>query len=272
MQRNALVVTWFVVGAMAGTAGAAEAPAGSAKPIRLFNGKDLDGWYVYTVQTKHENPGVFTVVDGMLKIPGGKDDVAYFGGLITKNEFANYHLVVEYKFGKPTYGSRKDKARDSGILLHCVGPDGPGPWPTSIECQIIEGGTGDFIMVGGKDNAGNAIKHSVTVEAEKRGGQYYYKPGGPLVTVGGVRINWYDRDPAWKDVADFRGAKDVESRLGEWTRVECICKGDSITNIVNGKVVNRGTGFVLHKGKILIQTEGAEMWVRKVELTRLGQQ
>ena len=48
----------------------------SPRTIKLFNGRNLDGWYTYTVQTRHENPGIFTVVDGMLKVSGGAGDVA----------------------------------------------------------------------------------------------------------------------------------------------------------------------------------------------------
>lgn len=64
-----------------------------------------------------------------------------------------YHLIVEFKCGQKTWGSRENKAaRNSGILLHCVGPDSAagGQWMRSVECQIIEGGCGDFIMISGK--------------------------------------------------------------------------------------------------------------------------
>ncbi|MDD4787165.1 MAG: DUF1080 domain-containing protein, partial [Pirellulales bacterium] len=58
-----------------------------AEPIRLFNGKNLDGWYCYTPQAKYENPGIFTVVDGMLRVAGGSGETAYYGGLITRQSF-----------------------------------------------------------------------------------------------------------------------------------------------------------------------------------------
>lgn len=247
---------------------AAVADAGE-KTVKLFNGRNLDGWYVWTVEEKHENPGIFTISDGILKIAGGKGDLAYFGGIITEKEYSDYHLVLEYKWGKPTYGRRKDRARDSGILIHGVGPDGPGPWLTSIECQIIEGGTGDILLVGNTGNNGKVVNQQATFTGEKRGGQWYFTNDGNSVTVTRGRINWWGRDPAWKDVVDFRGSQDVESPFGEWTRVECICKGDSLTNIVNGQVVNKATGLALKKGKIQVQTEGAEMYVRKIELTPL---
>ncbi|QDU63133.1 hypothetical protein Pan216_40080 [Planctomycetes bacterium Pan216] len=248
---------------------AAPPVADSSEPIQLFNRKNLDGWGTYTVQTGHENPGIFAVEDGILKIAGGKEGLAYYGGMYTDKEYDNYRLVVEYKFTGPTFGKRKGKSRDNGILLHCVGPHGPGPWMTSVECQIIEGGTGDFILVPGLDDEGKPFKHHGDFEVEKRGGQWYYTPGAPEQRITTGRINWYGRDPEWKDVVGFRGSQDVESPLGEWTRVEVICDGNSVTNIVNGKVVNKGTNFALSKGRILIQTEGAEMLVRKIELTPL---
>jgi hypothetical protein len=272
MARVRWVLTIGLTGILA--VAIARAVAAAEKPrvetITLFNGTDLDGWYTYTVQTKYENPGIFTVVDGMLKISGGAGDVGYFGGIITRKEYDNYRLVVEYKFGEPTYGTRKDRARDSGILVHCVGPDGPGPWPASVECQIIEGGTGDIILVGGKGPEGKPIQHSIVVEGQRRGGQIYYQPGAPDITASGGRINWFARDPQWRDVVGFRGRHDVESPFGEWTRVECVCRDDTITNIVNGKVVNRARGLALSRGRVLIQTEGAEIWIRKIELTPMG--
>jgi hypothetical protein len=40
-----------------------------------------------------------------------------------------------------------DKARDSSLLFHVTGEDKV--WPHSIEFQMIDGGTGDIILVGG---------------------------------------------------------------------------------------------------------------------------
>lgn len=249
----------------------AAAEKAEGKTIRLFNGKNLDGWYTYTAETGYENPGIFTVVDGMVKILGGRGDVGYFGGMVTNEEYENYHLVLEYKWGEPTYGKRKDRARDTGLLLHCVGPHGPGPWLPSVECNIIEGGTGDIILVGGAiDEQGTKVQHTMTARARKVDRYYYYDPEAPEIAItDSTRLLWYARDPDWKDVVGMRGRSDIESPFGEWTRVEVICKGDEITNIVNGKVATKARGLALTKGKILVQTEGAEVWVRRIELTPL---
>src|ERR1051326_4377498 len=93
----------------------------AAKPIQLFNGKNRDGWCTYTSATKFENPGIFVVGGGNLLIHGGSGDKAYYGGIITKESYSNYRLTLEYKWPGPTYGDRKNAARDSGIVLHCVG-------------------------------------------------------------------------------------------------------------------------------------------------------
>jgi hypothetical protein len=235
----------------------------TGEPVLRFNGKDLTGFYTYLHDSKYDDPKkVFTVRDGVLDISGEE-----FGGLTTRDEFRDYVLSVEWKWGDRTFGSRKRSARDSGLLLHCVGPDGAagGNWMESQECQIIEGGCGDLIIVGANGN-----KPSLTCET-RRGtdGQLYFEKGGKSETRDSARFNWWGRDPRWKDVLGFRGARDVEKPAGEWNRMEVICDGDSITNIVNGYLVNAATRSSLTKGKIIIQSEGAEILFRKIEVRPL---
>ncbi|MEN9631887.1 MAG: hypothetical protein RL077_291 [Verrucomicrobiota bacterium] len=249
---------------------AAVSAAPAARTIKLFNGRDLTGWYTYTVQTKQENPGIFTVVDGMLRVSGGAGATAYYGGIVTKAAYANYRLTFDYKWGGPTYGTRFGKSRDSGVLLHCVGPNEPGPWMTSYEFQIIEGGTGDILVVNAtkKDDEGKPVTLLLTSEGFIDGKQKYFKPAGEKMEYkDGGRHNWSGRDPKWTDTIGVRGAKDVESPFGEWTRCEIICKGDTLMYYVNGKLVNRAWGLSMTKGKIFFQTEGAEIWYRNIELT-----
>ncbi len=263
MLRLALagVVAAFILLGAASTGGSE--PVTPKAPIKLFNGKDLTNFYTYLRGTgKNNDPEkVITVHDGMIHVTG-----KVFGCFVTEQEYQNYHLVVEFKWGTKTYPPREDKAMDSGVLLHCVGEDGAagsGAWLESIECQVIEGGTGDFILVKGKNQP------TITAEVEKKQSQFYYKPGGEARQFPPGRVNWYGRDPAWKDVKGFRGKEDVEKPAGEWNTLECICDGDKITNILNGKVVNVGSKASHTKGKILFQSEGAEIFFRKIELQPL---
>jgi len=240
------------------------------KPIKLFNGKDMTNFYTYLVKLgKNNDPQkVFTVVDGAIRVSG-----EVYGCFTTEQEFENYRLVVEFKWGTKTWGNRAKAAMDSGILLHCVGPDGgsgydkegkpSGPWMESIECQMIEGGTGDFIFVRGK------TQPKAKAPVKKIGNQWYYDPKGEVREFPPGRLNWYGRDPEWKDVKGFRGKNEVERPAGEWNTVECICDGDKITNILNGVVVNACSNASHTKGKILFQSEGAEVFFRRIELLPL---
>jgi hypothetical protein len=228
-------------------------------PILAFNGRDLEGFYTFLTDSKQDDPrGVFTVGDGSIVVSGEE-----WGGFATKDEFQDYLLIVEWRWGERTWPPREAAARDSGILLHGVGEDGAagGTWIESIECQIIEGGSGDFILVGG------AGKPSLTVPSRVGDdGQPYYDLAAPPRTMDSGRFNWWGRDPAWRDVLGFRGARDVEKPPGQWNSMEVLCDGDRIVNILNGVVVNAGTSARPTRGRIMFQSEGAEIHFRKIEV------
>lgn len=236
----------------------------SNPPLLEFNGRDLSGFYTYTRQSLYSDPNrVFTVEDGVLRITGEE-----MGGLATRDSFSNYQIIAEWKWGRRTWPPRRFGARNSGIMVHAVGPDGDALacWMQSIECQIIEGGSGDLIVVPGK-----GLPPSLTSEVRTGpDGQAYYQKGGESKTLRRHRFNWWGRDPDWKDVLWFRGLNDVERPVGEWNRMEVICRGDSIVCILNGILVNAAHSSSLTLGKILIQSEGAEILFRKFEVRPLS--
>jgi len=59
----------------------------------------------------------------------------------------------------------------------------------------------------------------------------------------------------------------VEKPVGEWNQYEITCKGNNVKLVINGQVVNEGAESEMTKGKILLQSEGAEVHFRNVELT-----
>lgn len=237
---------------------------GSKGTIELFNGENLDGWYTFLKgYGKNNDPkDVFTVEDGLIHISGEE-----WGGILTEEEYEDYKLVVEFKWGDKTFEPRKNKARDNGILIHSQGEDGgSGTWMHSIEVQIIEGGTGDFIVVG---DGSDKFSVSSSVASEKQGNSFIFKPGGEPATINSGRINWLGRDPDWRDVKGFRGEEDAEMAVGEWNKIEVIAIDDNILVFLNGNLVNEAYDVKPSKGKIQIQSEGAQMFVRRVELTPL---
>jgi hypothetical protein len=212
----------------------------TGKAIKLFNGRNFEGFdtFLKTKGLNNDPEKVFQVENGVIHISG-----AEYGYLITKREFGDYYLRAEFKWGEATHAPREGKARDNGILFHVVGPNMV--WPRSIEFQIIEGGTGDMLMV-----------------------------GGTAVTVKGVikdkgRFDRFGKGP-WQDVAGYRDpANELEKPHGEWNLVQLIADGNSIKYLVNGHLANEGIVSTETKGKIIFQSEGAEAYFRNIELRPL---
>lgn len=242
-----------------------EAHDASPSAILLFNGQNLEGWYTFLKERGRDaDPsGVFTVSDGVLRVSGEE-----WGCITTIEQYENYHLIVEFKWGDETHEPRLANARDCGVLLHSVGEDGAygGMWMHSIECQMIEGGTGDFIVVG---DGSERFSLTCPVASETQGSSHVFEPDGQSATIHQGRINWYGRDPDWADVKGFRGRQDIEKPVGEWNRLECIANGAELTIILNGTVVNRAIDVQPCKGRIQVQSEGAEVFFRRVDLVPL---
>lgn len=248
----------------------AEESVAPQKAMALFNGKDLSGWTTWLKDTKREDPRhVFQVSDGELHLSGDGD-----GYVATKDSYRDYHLSVEYKWGTAHKGKY---VRNSGILLHATGPDGGagGAWPSCIECQLAQGCVGDLILIRGKNEDGKDIDVQFTAETElapdKR--RHRWKAGGEKKTFPPTRGQfwWSKHDWDFEEVLDTRGKDDVESPVGEWTNVECIAAGDTLTIKVNGQTVNHVTKVFPSAGKILLQTEGSEIYFRNVEIRPVSQ-
>lgn len=254
----------------------AQAPVTPTQTIHLFDGTTMSNFTTWLVDDHRDDPRlVFTVVDQIDGAPAIRISGERWGGIATRERYRDYRLVVEFRWGLVTWGNRRNAARDSGVLVHCQGPDGNtgadgnGPWMRSIEAQIIEGGVGDIILVAGFDTGQKQTPTLRAKASRDRDGEAIYDPQGELRTFETGRINWWGRDVDWQDRLGFRGRQDVESANGGWTRLEVVAKGDTITTLVNGQVVNAGDQASLTEGRIMIQSEGAEVYVRKIDLEPL---
>jgi len=241
--------------------------AAAARPIKLFDGRDLDGWYTWLKDSAYEDPqGVFRVRDGMLRVSGES-----LGYIATQRNYHDYHLVLDFKWGEKTWAPREKNARDSGLLVHGIGPDGfTGAWMPSIEANIVEGATGEFIMVMTKGLEPTPHDVALTCEVRReKSGDVVWEPGGERKVCGRSfrkHVNPSYRDPGWRDELGFRGPRDVEKPVGEWNRLEVICAGRLVRVVLNGVVVNEGCDAVPRSGRILLQSEFAEIFYRNIEL------
>jgi len=119
------------------------------------------------------------------------------------------------------------KPGNSGVLLRVQEPDKV--WPKSIECQLHHQNAGDIWVI---DN------YPIKLD---------------------------------KDRTEGRRTKKMhptnEKPLGEWNQYEITADGTKLTLKVNGLVQNEGTDFEVKPGKILLQSEGAEIEFQNIELT-----
>lgn len=217
-------------------------PAHGAAVV-LFDGKDLNSFDSFLKSTglNSDPDHVFKVEDSVIHISGTE-----FGYLITKRDFDNYYLRAEFKWGEATHAPREGMARDSGILYHVQGEQKV--WPTSLEYQICEGQTGDFYMTDGA---------ALTVTDGKR------VTGPPNSAARIVRIG----EGPWQNVTGYRDPNgEVEKPHGEWNVVEIVAQGDNVKHYLNGKLVNEGTKAYPASGKILVQSEGAELYFRDIKV------
>lgn len=213
--------------------------------IVLFDGKDLKNFDVF-LKSKGLNSDpdhVFQVEKGVIHV-SGKD----MGYIITKDEYKDFYLRAEFKWGEGTYGSREGQARDSGILYDVQGEQKV--WPRSVEFQIKEGGTGDFWLTDGAAITG-------------KDGQRVTGPPGKALRIGRFGSGPVEGD----NVVGFRSATgEVEKPHGEWNVLELVTQGNNVKQYVNGKLVNEGTDPSPTSGKILFQSEGAEVYFRDMKL------
>jgi len=208
-----------------------------------FNGKDLSQFDTFLPSTGlNSDPNhVFVVENGVVHVSG--TEMGYF---ITKQEYKNYYLRAEFKWGEGTFAPRAGQARDSGILYNIQGPNKV--WPRSIEFQINEGCTGDFWMT---DGAALTGKDGVRVTG----------PDGKA-----SKIDRFNKGP-WKNVVGFRDAvNEVEKPHGQWNIVELVNRDGHVWQYVNGKLANEGTDAFPSSGKILFQSEGAEVYFRNMKI------
>lgn len=63
---------------------------------------------------------------------------------------------------------------------------------------------------------------------------------------------------------------EMEKPHGEWNVVELVVQDDHVKHYLNGKLVNEGSKAYPASGKILIQSEGAEIYFRDIKLFPLS--
>ena len=268
-----------VLALLAVTSAAAAEPAW--RP--LFNGRDLAGWGTFLAKPdptwdvpgmKRDENGRYLEAIGLNRDPlkvfnienvDGHPAIHVtgqgFGVMTTQESFQNFHLRLQVKWGERKWGSKLKAPRDCGLLYYVHGEQGfdHGTWPRSIEFQIQEHDMGDLYAI--------ATRSTVKARPETVNGKtlYRYDPAGEPTL--------FTQKPPIGNRCVKLG--DPEKPNGEWNTLDLVCfNGDSI-HIVNGQVVMRlhqaerldgAAPAPLTAGQISLQTEGAEVYYRDVEI------
>ncbi len=193
---------------------------------QLLNEIDTRGWYTFI-----DKVGKNQDPERIFRVENGMLHIEgkQFGYLATEESFGNYYLRVVFKWGEKRYPPRENAKRDSGVLYHFAASEPDMVWPRSIEFQVQEGDCGDYWCVGTNIDSPNVSKTE------------------------------------WGMKHILRSA-DFENPRGEWNTLELVCNGNQSEHYVNGHLVNSGTNASVSAGRILLQSEGAEVIYKSVEM------
>ena len=159
------------------------------------------------------------------------------GHLITDSSYGDYRLEVEYRFPRAP--------GNAGVLVHASTPRALyGMFPRSIEVQLEHGNAGDFWC----------ILEDVRVPDMER------RRGPPA--------EWGSTEGKARRIRNL--TDDSERPLGEWNTMVIEAVGRAIRVWVNGDLVNDGREATADRGRIALQSEGAEIEFRKVSLTPIA--
>ena len=285
MNRRAAVLAMFALPFGARRVGLRPAARVQGPWTPLFNGKDLTGWdtwlgkphtltnvpglarddqgeYVQPIGLNRDPHGVFSVVSiegrAAVRISGET-----YGGLITREEYENYHLRFEFKWGLKRWPPREQAVRDSGCCYHSVGPNDAsyGFWMRSFEFQIQEGDCGDFYSLAGVIVDAEAVPRD---PADPKS-DLIFKRGSPAI-VGTTRRIIKDPGNEWP--------------AGEWNAMELYCLGQTSVHVVNGRANMVLTGLrhgvegrevPLTRGRIQFQSEAAEVFFRDIAIRPISE-
>jgi len=206
---------------------------------------------------------VFTMTEEtgepVLKVSG-----EIYGCVYTKQEFDNYHLKLKIKWGSNKFEPRISKLKDSGILYHSIGESGVDYWRSwmlSQEFQIMEGHMGDYWSI---------ANSAIDIRA--------YLSEGKMNSIANIGQSFLKFGKDGQEGFCMR-SENHETPGNGWTTLELICFEDKSLHIVNGQVVMvlknsryvvDGKAVPLTKGKIQLQSEGAEVYFKDIQIKKLN--
>lgn len=248
-----------------------DAPEKVTERIELLANGDLaKHWYVWLKGEKRraaDPKKVFVAEGNTLKVSG-----ADMGCVTTRKAYRDYRLSLEFRYVDNDVQLNKTAARDGGILFHSTGEDGAfhGIWMSSFECNIIQGATGDLIVVGDRKGKLGVYRCKGRVDPATKGKECQrWSPDGPVVSiVDWGRIRRPDVNLEWKNLKS-EPVSPNEKPIGEWNKVAVVCSGDRAEFFFNGMKTGEYWDLNPAAGRIQLQSEGFGIEYRNIVLEPL---
>lgn len=228
--------------------------------VKLFNGKNLNGWYLKIRSGDAElAKKVYAVDKGMVHVfkdfpkeyklnVGGNETHGLF---YTNKKYSMFIFKFEYKWGEGKANNFDQYQYDAGMYYHVVDDK---IWPTGIEYQV-------------------RYNHT---ENRNHTGDYWAKD-----------LKWYSKDgktftrpceggePVLGHKGEHRASIDAKFNAlnGKWNKCEVIVMGDKYSiHKLNGKIVNMATDLPFSEGVIGLQSETAEIFYRNIEIKEFAEE
>ena len=197
--------------------------------VSLFNGRDLTGW-------EHVNtaPDTWSVKDGLLVCSGQP-----IGVMRSAKQYENFVLHIEWRHMQP--------GGNSGVFVWSEGtvPEGR-RLPKGMEVQMLElDWVNQHPLKSGEPNHIGYIS-------------------GELFGAGGLTAT--PDNP--------RGSRSMSYELrckghGEWNVYDVVCVDGTVKLSINGKFVNSIRDSSVRKGYLCLESEGAEIHFRNIQILEL---
>ncbi|KQC28691.1 3-keto-disaccharide hydrolase [Flagellimonas eckloniae] len=224
----------------------------------IFNGKNLDGWYLKIRSRDLElAKKVFTVENEMIHVFGDSFPKEYnlntgandtHGLIYSEKAYSKYILRFEYKWGDRIANNFDKWQYDAGVYYHVINDK---VWPTGIEYQIrydhttSRNHTGDLIRPSGADYDWFCNEEEIYLHPND-GGKLYTKKH-------------------WLHFAS--PTENFNALNNKWNQCEIIVMGDQYAiHKLNGEIVNMAFNLEPGAGIFGFQSETAEIFYRNIRI------
>lgn len=219
--------------------------------------------------------GVFSVVElngeHVIRISG-----EVIGGLVLSDSMENFHLKLKFKWGNHKWAWMHGRPKDGGILYH--------QGIARHEFQIHENDVGSYwsrkVILDVPASYSHDLPQAIIAARPYLEKYVSSLTDSMLVFDPNAPPHHFNGSKGRKDWQIVIANPYNESQHGDWNTLELICWDNHAAHVVNGKLNmvvlnsqyrNNDQLLPLSKGRLTLQSEGAELFFRDIKYKKLEQ-